>query len=236
LENNGRVNVKPGLIASGIAIFLMLLFSAWAWTSIPGEQKIPVHWNIHGQPDRYGGKFEGLLLTPLIAVALSLLFLALPFIEPRKLNLEKSKGAYFAIWMTMLLFTMGVHVALVFTALGWKVNVSSVVFFGIGGLFMVLGVFLGKMRSNFFMGVRTPWTLSSELSWKKTHELAGRIFLVLGVFVAISAFFTGTVILPILLFAGIIGSTIFLCVYSYVVWKKDPDKSPGQSDHKIPQV
>jgi uncharacterized membrane protein len=94
MSNNQKPNIKSTLFLSIMLVVLMFLISGWAWLRVPEGQKIPVHWNIDGKVDQWGGKFEGLLLMPLVCLGVTLLFAFLPRLEPRKLNLLHSLKVY----------------------------------------------------------------------------------------------------------------------------------------------
>ncbi len=218
------MNNKLAFLLSGFAIFGMLLASWWAWHQIPDTQLIPVHYDLHGTPDRYGGKFEGLLVVPLIAVGLTLLFAVLPKIDPRAQNLVRSERAYAATWLAAIALIAATHFATVLQALGWQINVASVVSVGVGILLAIIGNYLGKVRSNFSFGIRTPWTLSSEHSWHKTHRLGGWLFFLLGISCTLAALAEADVLFLILTLAGTISISFLLIIYSYSAWKADPER------------
>jgi uncharacterized membrane protein len=226
-ERTGPWTVGTALTVSAIVVVAMFALSAWAWGRIAGD-RIPVHWGINGQPDGYGGKFEGLLLVPLITVGIAVLFTVIPRIEPRRLHFAQSMGPFLAVWFAMLAFMAALHVAIVVSAFGHPVDMSVVMGGGIGALSIVIGAVLGRVRSNFLFGVRTPWTLSSERSWRLTHRLAGRLFVASGaatIVAALVALPTGWSALPfVALLAGDIGAALVAVVYSYVVWRDDPDR------------
>jgi uncharacterized membrane protein len=202
----------------------MLLLSGWAWMQVPADQKIPVHWGLSGKPDRFGGKFEGLFLLPLMTIGLIALFALIPRIEPRKLNLERSRRAYIAIWTGVLGMMAVVHALVVLSALGRDVAVSIIVPVIIGVLMMITGNYLGKVRSNFFVGVRTPWTLSSELSWNKSNRLGGWLFVIWGLVIVLSAVIGKPSLTYRVILAGAGVLIVVTTLYSYLVWKADPDK------------
>jgi len=141
----------------GIVITLsMLAVSAYAWFQLPAGAQIPAHWNAAGEVDRYAGKIEGLLFLPAISVGLFLLLALIPKIEPRKLNMQQSAKAYTAVAVIAGLIMMLIHVMTVATALGFKVAFAAVLTAAVGLLFIVMGNVMGKIRSNFMFGVRTP--------------------------------------------------------------------------------
>lgn len=202
----------------------MAAVSLYAWNQLPDGTRVPVHWGIDGQPDRYGGKAEGLLLAPGIALSLCLLFSIVPYIEPRRKNLLQSGGIFATIWVAMLVFLGGLHTALVANTLGYSVDIGTVVPMGVGALFVVIGYALRGVRSNFLMGIRTPWTLSSERAWEKTHKVGGIGFMILGLAFFVLPLLPQTGATVIVLVGAAIAMSAGLVVYSYVVWRNDPNK------------
>jgi uncharacterized membrane protein len=206
-----------------IVLAAMFAAGAIAWPNAP--ERIPAHWNISGQVDRYGGKFEGLLLMPLIALGIYVLMLVLPRIDPGRANYARFAGAYTVIRMTVLgifaLFYTGLHVWL------WTghLNIAQLAPIVMGLLAIVLGTVLGKIRPNWFVGIRTPWTLSSKMSWGRTHRAGGWVFVSVGLATIVSAFIGPRVAFWVLI-GGLVGGTVALIVYSYLVWRQDPDKLP----------
>jgi uncharacterized membrane protein len=206
----------------------MFMLAAWAWFDIPAGQPVPVHWGIGGEPDRYGGKFESLLLFPLITFAVLGLLWLVPHIEPRRANLLRSERAYAAVWISLATFMAVVHSAAVIAATGRNVDMDLVIAAAVGALFVVIGSVLGGVQSNFMFGVRTPWTLSSDLSWAKTHRLTGRLFVLVGL-AAIAAGVIGAIVgahgvVIWVLLTGSLSAGVVAIVYSYLVWRGDPDK------------
>jgi uncharacterized membrane protein len=210
-----------------LPIAAMFLAGVLCWPYAPDH--IPAHWNFQGQVDRYGGKFEGLLLLPLVALGLYGLLRVLPAFDPGKENYRTFLGAYDAIRLTVTLFLAAIYTVGVLTAFGYHVNMTTVVGLAMGVLFLVLGNVMGKIRPNWFVGVRTPWTLSSKLSWTKTHRLAGWLFILMGLFaivwgIAQNVWVFGTM----LAVDGVCAVTIM--VYSYLVYRKDPARmSPADT-------
>jgi uncharacterized membrane protein len=222
--NNRWHDTKPAFYICLIIIILMLLISAWAWRQIPAGTQLPVHWGINGQPDRYAGKFWGLFMMPVVLTAMSILLILFPLIEPRKRHLKLSMKAYNLILIGIILLMAGLHIIVIMSSLHKNISVDRAVPFGVGLLFIIIGNYMGKIRSNFFLGIKTPWTLSSELSWNKTHRLGGRLFILCGFLLALSALlFTGKATFVILI-TGIFISIVATFAYSYIVWKNDPQK------------
>lgn len=202
----------------------MWLWALFAWPSMP--DRIPAHWNIQGEIDRWGGKFEGLILLPLIATALYLLLRFLPLVDPGRANYVHFSGPYAVVRTTVLAMLAVVHAIGQVAAHGVKVPMGRLMPLLVGAMFVALGAVLGKVRPNWFVGVRTPWTLSSKVSWVKTHRMAGWLFMASG----LACLASGLLLPPQwsfgVIMAGAIGSGLGSAVYSYFAWKSDPDKIP----------
>lgn len=220
------MNRRMALVASVVVVIGMLVASGLAWGTVP--DRVPVHWGMNGEPDRYGGRIEGLLLLPAITTGLAVLLWGAPFIDPRRANLLKSESAYTAMCIATVAVLGVVHFAVIATATGRAVSMGAVMGISIGALFVVLGWAMRQVRSNFIFGVRTPWTLSSERSWERTHLLAGRLFVAGGmatIAAGVVTFVTGTEWLPVTtLLVTALGASLVSVVYSYVVWRGDPDR------------
>jgi uncharacterized membrane protein len=215
---------RMALVTSGALIAAMFGITAWAWTALPGDAAIPVHWGLGGQPDRYGGKGEALLITPIVALALTGMLAIVPRFEPRRQNFAASSGPYTVIWIAVMAFLLVVHVILVLAAMGRPIDMLAAFPVAIGALFVVIGMQMGKTRSNHFMGIRTPWTLSSELSWEETHRVGSWAFMGLGALLALAGLLRNEVLLLGVLILAMPLEMLALIVYSYIVWKRDPNK------------
>jgi uncharacterized membrane protein len=203
-------------------IAAMFIAAAWAWGKLP--DRLPTHWNLHGQVDGYGGKFAGLLLMPMVAGGMYLLILVLPLIDPGKKNYANFAGTFNVIRLALLLFFAGMFVVMLLIDFGNHVDMTTYICLATGLLFIVLGNFMSKLRPNWFVGVRTPWTLSSKLSWNKTHRLAGWLFVAMGVLLAIAGIVsTGWFFIAILTFD--VTCLAWIMVYSYLVYRDDPDRT-----------
>lgn len=222
----GRPVFRRAFVASLVLTLIAAAVAAWVWLRLPSGARVPMHWNAAGHVDGYGSP-ASLLLLPGMMLFLTLLFAVLPSIEPRRAHLLRSSRAYCAVWLGVVILMGVLHGAIVLNVLGVAVPVGRVAMAGTGILFTVLGNYLGKVRSNFFFGVRTPWTLSSELAWNKTHRLAGRWFLILGIAIVVAAL-VGASDLALLygLFASLVAAGIATIAYSYFVWRSDPQRQP----------
>jgi uncharacterized membrane protein len=200
----------------------MFVLSAVTWSSAP--ERIPVHWNLAGEVDRYGGRFEGLLFLPLLAVALYLLLAFIPRLDPGRANYAQFARTYAVVRTAVLALLAAVQGVIVAWIRGVRFDISLAVALLAGALFIVLGNALPKIRPNWFVGVRTPWTLSSRTSWTKTHRAAGWVFMATGAVVLATGALRPSWTFATLL-VGALGGSLGLVVYSYVVWRHASDKT-----------
>jgi len=228
--------IRKGLIWSGVTLAIMLGIILWVGAQLPTGEKIPVHFDITGTPDRYGSKSEAMLGLWIIwgATLFTVALLAgLPKIMPQKSNFEKSAKAYIACWygtLVLLLVTLTI-VAWMFLKSTATTSVGTMpikaIFFGMGLLFIVIGNYLPKTRSNWVIGIRTPWTLSSDITWGKTHRMGGRLFLGGGLLMLITSIF-----LPLEFAIGVslissLGAAFASIAYSWWVWRTADDRKEG---------
>jgi uncharacterized membrane protein len=199
----------------------MFLASAIAWPLAPDQ--IPVHWNLSGQVDRYSGKVEGLLLLPFMALGIVLLLRLLPRIDPMRERYAEFGTAYALAGVAIVALLAVVQAMLLLWTFGVQFNAGLVVGVAVGGLLIVLGFVLGDVRRNWFMGVRTPWTLSSERSWNQTHRQARWVFQVMGGVVILASILESAWALTTVVVVCLAGA-LWLVVYSYLVWRADPDR------------
>lgn len=202
-------------IALLVALFII---AAIIWPQVP--DRLPVHWDLAGEVDRYGGKVEGLLLIPLIAHGLYWLLLLLPFLDPRRENYARFAQAYAVIRWGLTLFLAGVYGLMLAVACGQPVDFSLGLGSLMGALFIALGLCLDSIEPNWFVGIRTPWTLSSAASWKQTHRHAKWVFLALGCACFLLGWYPTVWSLGVVLATGL-GGVTWLVLYSYLVWRQD---------------
>ena len=202
-------------------ILLMFAVAAVAWPMAP--DRIPVHWNISGEVDRYGGKIEGLLLMPLMAAGIYLLMRFLPKIDPGRANYARFGGVYATIRIAILAM-MALIQGLVLASVLWRpLDMSAAAPLLVGALFVLMGGLMGKIRPNWFVGIRTPWTLTSKVAWVRTHRLGGWLFVAQGLLFILSGL-AGVRAFHLVVIGSMFVVIVVLVVYSYVVWRSDPEK------------
>ncbi len=227
--------MKRELILSGLFIALALVLAGLGWLGTDATTQIPVHWGIDGQPDRYGGRLEAFFLLPAIMAGLSVLFAILPSIDPRGRNLERSRIVLQTVWMGVLALLLLVQTILVGLGLSWiepadETLVPTLILTAVGALYVLLGNVLGKARPNWFVGIRTPWTLSSDLSWDKTHRLTGRLMVASGLVMMAGVWFLSAERQIGLVIATALIPAATGMVVSYLVWRSDPARQTATPD------
>lgn len=180
---------------------------------------VPMHWGVNGEVDRWGGKFEGAWLMPFLAVGMYLLFLVLPIIDPKKEKYQQFAKIYLLFRTLILLMMFSIYLIASFNTLGYNVKVEVWVPVAVGLLFLIMGNYMGKIKTNWFLGIRTPWTLSSDEVWNKTHRLGGKLFIIMGVLLMITPLLPYSNIFLTLVIPVILISLIPI-VYSYIIFRK----------------
>jgi len=177
------------------------------------------HWNAQGNVDDYMSRFWGVFLMPFVLVGLALLFIAIPRIDPLKKNIEGFRKYYDGFIIIFFIFMILVYVQTILWNLGTEISLNLIVPILMGLLFFYIGILLENAKRNWFIGIRTPWTLSSEKVWNKTHKLGSKMFKIAGIIVLIGFLFQKYIIyftmIPIFFVA------LYLVVYSYVEYQKE---------------
>lgn len=210
------MGMRKSEIAISSIILVSFIISIYFYPHMP--EKIASHWNAQGQVDGYMSKFWGLFLIPFVLVGLALLFIAIPRIDPLKANIEKFRKYYEGFIVLFLVFILCIQFWLILWNSGFKIS-SNVIFpIGIGLLFFYTGILLENAKRNWFIGIRTPWTLSNEIVWEKTHKVGGKLFKVAGAIAIVGVFFQGYAIFFVLV--PVILVTVYTIIYSYVEYQK----------------
>ncbi len=205
-----------------IFIWLILLvpfvYSLIVWKKLPDQ--IPTHFNLKGEADDYSGKTFALLLLPAMNVFIYFVLLFIPRIDPRRKNYETFGASYQNIRLVIHLFFVGIFIFITQTTSNGEPLHLNAFLAGMLLFLALLGNYMRTVRSNWFVGFRTPWTLSNETVWRKTHELGGRIWFYSGIFLAIIVFFLPEKVATVVMTAGVICMALIPLVYSYFEYKK----------------
>ncbi|WP_297992234.1 SdpI family protein [Anoxybacillus sp.] len=196
-----------------ILIVCSYVLSLLAIPYLPNE--VAIHWNAAGEPDDFMNKWWGALLFPLFLTGITFLLIYLPKFDPRKENYKKFENVYHIFLHVFVIFFVILHVVTLAYNVGFSVQVDIVVPIGVGVLFIVLGNYMPKIKPNYFIGIRTPWTLDNEAVWQKTHRVGGKVFVMMGVLVMLTVF-VESVWRFVLLLIIVFGGTIYLFIQSYI--------------------
>ncbi len=200
-----------GFVAALVPIVITLVL----YKQLPDQ--MPVHWGINGEVNRYGDK-DQVWITGLMGMVILIFMYFLPSIDPRKANYDKFGGAYAVIAVFITIFMAAIHcVTLLESIHPGSTSITFLVTIGIGLLFMVIGNYMPKMKSNFFAGIKTPWTLSSVEVWNKTHRLAGRLWL-MGGFIMIASGFIKNSSVMFSIMMGVVLVLVFIPIIMSYVW------------------
>ncbi len=206
-----------GLVIAALAVVV----SIWAYPQLPPT--IATHWNVGGTADGFSSRATAVLIMPLVIIGLTGLFNVLPKLDPRRANYAKFIDTYWLIANAVILFILIGHGMIIATGLGYPVKVDRFMPIGIGLLFVVLGNYLTRVEPNWFIGIRTPWTLSSDTVWRKTHRTGGWLMVVGGFVLAASVFLPQGAFLPLLI-AAILIVAVIPVVQSYILWTREQSK------------
>lgn len=204
---------------TGLWLLVAIMFLYGSLTISPDAQ-IAIHWNINFEVDRWAGKRLALSFGPIICTLIPLLFWLLPKIEPRQQHLQDSMSVLGKILILVQLLMALIYIATILTTQGVAISIPRIVIMGVGILFLVIGNYLGKVQSNFTLGIRTPWTLSSENVWNKTHRLSGKAFMAIGLLGLILGGTQATWALHALL-VSTLSVVLGIIVYSWWLWTKE---------------
>ncbi len=216
-----RSRWTAAVVLAGMWVLALVIY-------LRAPSRIPMHWNLHGEIDGWGGPASAFTL-PAVGMGIVLMMEILPRLDPRRANWEKFGGEVRLIVNVLVLFLAWMELSTIGAwTFGWPVDGSRATLVGMGLLLMVMGNYFPRIRSNWWMGIRTPWTLSSDRVWRDTHRLAGRTFVAAG----------GVSLLAALLLPGSVGVTVALTavgagaavpvVYSYLAWRRDAPADPSR--------
>lgn len=207
--------------AGWVLIALMAAASAWALSALPSGAQVAVHFDAQGQPDGWGDARWVLALLPLLALLMQGLRRVLPGIDPRGANLVRSAAAYGTIWLAVTALLAAVHGLLVAHALGWIASLGALPVVLVGVLFVVLGNVMGKLRWNYTVGIRTPWTLADERVWDQTHRFGGRLMVAVGALLIVLAWVPGLGDWRAPALVGLVcGLVAAVMVKSWLLWRR----------------
>jgi len=216
--------IKPTIkteILPIIFIIMAIILSFYFYANFP--EKVPIHWNVAGEVDNWGSAGFAAFLLPAVILGMYLLFLGIPYLDPKKDRYQEFRQVYHAFKTLIILFMLAIYLITSLNGLGYSIAVGAWVPVMVGLLFIIIGSYLPKIKTNWFIGIRTPWTLSSETVWQKTHQFGSKVFIVGGILMMLEAIVPVTWRIP--LFILILAITLLgTLVYSYWLYRAEEKK------------
>ncbi len=188
---------------------------------IPEGIELPIHWGADGAPDRYSPAWKGIFIPPALMVVMTGLFSALKWVEPRAENLQKSLRARDGFALAVVLMMIVIQAGTIGAVMGYEISNLRLVLFAGGLGLLVMGNFMGKTRSNFFIGLQTPWTLASETVWRKTHRFGGKLQILAGALMMTGALMLSEIIFKYVAFGIVLPVILIPAAYSWWLWRQE---------------
>ena len=224
-----QMNKVRADIISLLFVFSAIAVAAILYPSLP--EQIPTHWNAQGEVDGYMKKPGGVIIMPAMAVFTLVIMKLIPVISPKGFRIDKFSDVFGVLQVTLVGFMSIVAILVLMEARGLDVRINEMIIAGTGLLFVIIGNYLGRVRKNFFIGIRTPWTLASDEVWNRTHRIGGRLFILSGVIIWIGAILR----LPLTWTVGVaVGLVLIPVVYSYFLYRKIEGFESDDSDGNGP--
>ena len=209
------INIKKEL---PIILIIIMMFAASIYFYPQLPDKIPTHWNFKGEIDGYSGKLSGAFLMPVMNIIMYGLFIFMPAIDPKKENYKLFESTYIYFRYLFHIFFLGIHGLIIAAALGYNVDTGRLVTLAVSLLLMLMGNVMGRLKHNYFVGIKTPWTLADEEVWRKTHRLGAILWTaggLMGVIMSLLRQSMGWVFIAV-----IAVMTFISIVYSYLIFSK----------------
>ncbi|ASB67840.1 Immunity protein SdpI [Bacillus velezensis] len=176
--------MKKYFFSAGI---IVLTVFTWAFTYSSLPDNLATHWGLNGSANDYQTKADAMMMLIGIMIIVYILMVIIPKIDPKN-NYKTFIRPYMAIFNTLFAVLFVINLMTILTGLGYDLPISYLGNFIVGVIFMVFGNFIQKVKPNYFLGIRTPWTLSSERVWKDTHRVSSKIFVSAGILMMLAAF------------------------------------------------
>ena len=193
-------------------------FSAAMYPKLPAE--IPSHWDQHGAINGTMSRAWGVWLMPVVLLAMAIILPRLPDIDPRRENYDKFRPSYDLVIDAIMTLIAILHVAMLGAGAGWPVPMERLAPLMVGAMMVVIGNVMPRARPNWLFGIRTPWTLTNDRVWERTHRLGGFLFVAAGILLAIAALVVPGAFLPVIIVC-VVAAAIIPVVYSYFAWRQE---------------
>jgi len=217
-----QTEIWPALI-----LLAVVSLSLWAYPQLPAQ--VITHWNFYGQANGWSSREFHVFFFPALLVAMYILFSVMPMFDPKSERYQEFARVYLIMRDLILLVFLVVFVVATLVNLGYPINIGATVAGAVGLLMIILGNYFGKLKRNWFIGIRTPWTLSSENVWNKTHRLGGRLFMFFGLSLILAPWLAPTVA-SVILIGGMIIMLAWINIYSYVLYKREKKEKKEENE------
>jgi len=208
-------------------VLVPFVYLATIWHELP--ERVPMHWNIQGEIDRYGNRAELILIPLLLPLLIYLIFLVVPLIDPKnKIGKTGQKYQRLKTWITAFMSILAM--VIIYSAKNRSLANPNYIILALGVIYIIVGNYLQTVRPNYFIGIRTPWTLENQTVWKDTHRIAGKLWFAGGFLIVISSlvFAERTNLIVFLIITGIL--TVASVLYSYFRFRKISGTAHTDSD------
>ena len=206
---------------AALVIYLLpVVYLLTVYSALPA--RVPMHYGIDGKVDRYGSRSEFLMVQAIILFVALMIYMLLRFIssiDPKK-KVKYSEETFQKIALGVVIFISAVNIVIIFSTVNQGVRVDKLIFPLIGLLFVFLGNVMNNIKPNYFVGIRTPWTLESEDTWKATHRMAGKVWFAGGILLTIITLVLPSNVATVVFMVGVLSIALVPVVYSYIYYKK----------------
>lgn len=210
------MNLKKELPLIGI-VLLPFLYLAYVWNQLP--EQVPLHYNIKGEVDRYGDKSELILIPIMTSLLIYVIFSVVPYIDPKK-QIQKMGKKYHTLKRVITTFMSILALFIIYNAKNQSFANPNYILMLCGILFIIFGNYFKTLKANYFIGIRTPWTLENENIWKETHKLGGKIWFIGGFIIILSSLTYNEQTNFIIFMITIAIMVLVPVIYSYLLFRK----------------
>ncbi len=203
------------LLVSAAFILVAAVAAFWLWPELPAQ--VPSHWGMHGQVNGHTSRLHAALF-PVVSVAIiAFLTWLLPAVSPNRFRIGPFVHVFNGLMLAIQGFLLVLGISMLLAGAGYPVAMPKLSMLVLGALLVILGNYMGKLQRNFFIGIRTPWTIASEATWERTHRLGGKLFVLAGLVVLVGTLFG----LPFpIAVAVIVVAGLFPAIYSFLIYRR----------------
>ena len=206
------------VIVSGVLVVISLLAGVALYSQLP--VRAPIHWNVHGVADGYGPTWVDAFMFPVVTALLLGLLVYLPRVSRWRENFDRFGRTYGKVMVAVTGGLVALHLVVLLKASGKAITMDRAMPAVVGAMIAITGNWMGKLRRNSLMGIRTPWTLASDYVWERTHRAGGKVMVGYGLAVLAAAVLARGVVIVAVVIVGALGLTVWAMVYSWMVSRR----------------